>query len=31
MTAARRALIEDGLLIGLLLVSHGEIDLPLNR
>ena len=29
MTAARRRLVDDGLLVGLLLVSHGEIDLPL--
>ena len=29
MTKARRQLIEEGLLVGLLLVSHGEIDLPL--
>lgn len=31
MTAARRRLIDDGLLVGLLLVSHGEIDLPLGH
>jgi hypothetical protein len=30
LTKARHQLIEDGLLVGLLLVSHGEIDLPLN-
>lgn len=30
MTEARRQLIEEGLLVGLLLVSHGEIDLPLS-
>lgn len=30
MTAARHQLIKEGLLVGLLLVSHGEIDLPLN-
>ncbi|HRO28166.1 MAG TPA: hypothetical protein PLD19_12125, partial [Luteimonas sp.] len=29
MTAVRRRLVDDGLLVGLLLVSHGEIDLPL--
>jgi hypothetical protein len=29
MTHARRQLVADGLLVGLFLVSHGEIDLPL--
>lgn len=28
MMAARRRLLDDGLLVGMLLVSHGEIDLP---
>ena len=29
MKAARAQLIREGLLVGLLLVAHGEIDLPL--
>ena len=31
MQAARRQLIEEGLLVGLLIVAHGEIDLPLQH
>ncbi|MGQ0801465.1 MAG: CHAT domain-containing protein [Pseudomarimonas sp.] len=31
MTSARHQLIKDGLIAGLFLVSHGEIDLPLKR